>query len=117
MNDEAIEKFISGNDIIVGNKILLNNIKIIRNKKDKTREAYKANSHLQVADYDLMLKTVLKFFPEYKNVIDNMPKLEYNYWYNMFIMKKEIFFEYNNFLFTILFELEKNIDMSLYRSF
>lgn len=114
MNDEAIEKFISGNDIIVGNKILLNNIKIIRNKKDKTREAYKANSHLQVADYDLMLKTVLKFFPEYKNVIDNMPKLEYNYWYNMFIMKKEIFFEYNNFLFTILFELEKNIDMSFY---
>ena len=114
MNDKAIEKFVHGNDIIIGTKILLNNIKIICNKKNKTREAYKANSHLQAADYDLMLETVIKLFPEYETVINNMPKLEYNYWYNIFIMKKEIFFEYNNFLFTILSELEKKIDMSFY---
>jgi hypothetical protein len=31
---------------------------------------------------------------------------------NMFIMKKELFFEWCEFLFPILFELEKNIDLS-----
>jgi len=32
----------------------------------------------------------------------------------MFIMKKDLFFRYNEFLFPILFELERRIDTSMY---
>ncbi len=114
LNDKDIANFVSGNDIIVCSKIMLRKIEFLKNKKDLTRNAYTENCHLQSADYDLMLETVVKFFPEYRSVINKLPDLEYNHWYNMFVMKKEIFFEYNNFLFTILSELEKQIDMSLY---
>ena len=37
--------------------------------------------------------------------------------FNMFAMKKEIFNEYCEWLFTILFELEKRIDISNYDAF
>ena len=37
--------------------------------------------------------------------------------YNMFVIKKSLFEEYCHWLFTILFELEKKIDVSTYDSY
>ena len=65
-------------------------------------------------DFDLMVETVLKMYPSYENSlkkhINGYAKLSFN----MFVMKKELFFEYCEFLFNILFYMEKQIDFSTY---
>lgn len=72
-------------------------------------------------DIDIMIKKVLEKYPLYekdlskvlfkRNIIFFMNKW---YFFNMFIMKKEIFYEYCDFIFDILFELEKEIKISWY---
>lgn len=47
---------------------------------------------------------------EYSSAIDKLEKGAEQYHYNMFIMKKELFFRYCEFLFPILEDVEKKID-------
>jgi hypothetical protein len=47
--------------------------------------------------------------PEYKTVAEEYLNQNVGHWFNMFIMKKELFFEYCELLFGILFKLNKNI--------
>lgn len=58
---------------------------------------------------DLYIKTVEDLFPQY---IPALHKFMYGYtgfYYNMFIMKRELFMEYANLKFTVLFELDKRM--------
>lgn len=66
----------------------------------------------QDVDYDLLIEELLKQHPDYENVVQEFNQGPYRYFYHMFVMKKEIFFEYNNFLFPILFALDGKIDYS-----
>lgn len=109
---QAIEKKVIGSDIIVGSKIDCRNFKFL--KKKTPREAFKYNDDLQVKDYDLMLDTVVDIFPEYKVTIDKIENGHIQYWYNMFIMKKEYFMEYCNFWYSIISKLSQKIDTSMY---
>ena len=54
-----------------------------------------------------------KYFREF----ENLKKRRSGHMFNMFIMKKNIFDDYCNWLFDILFELEKNIDETKYDQF
>ncbi len=56
-------------------------------------------------------------FPKYLYEFDNLHKRSSAHMFNMFIMKKEILNEYCTWLFDILFELEKRIDINKYNSF
>lgn len=53
---------------------------------------------------------IKKYYPEMLNSFDEYLGGKNYLGYNCFVMKKEIFNKYNNFIFTILFELEKNLD-------
>lgn len=55
--------------------------------------------------------------PEYIYEFDKLHKRTSAHMFNMFIMKKEILNEYCTWLFDILFELEKRIDVKQYDSF
>lgn len=58
-----------------------------------------------------------QLYPEDKQYItDSLNKKEGHY-YNMFIMKKDIFFEYCEWIFSILFEVKNQIDTSNYSSY
>ncbi len=65
-------------------------------------------------DLDVVLDIVKNLYPDYSNALETYMKSSYAYFLNMFIMKKEMFFDYSNWLFSILEELEKQIDMSDY---
>jgi hypothetical protein len=65
-----------------------------------------------------MKEILLKKYPDYDKYINIFTKrsklyfLNKAHFYNMFIMKKEIFHEYCEWIFDILFECEKYIKIS-----
>lgn len=62
-------------------------------------------------------KIIKEKYPEYVAEFDKLKERKSGHMFNMFIMKKEILDQYCTWLFDILFELEKRIDISKYDSF
>lgn len=103
---QACEKY----DLIVSKDSQLD---IIRNRN--LREDYeKTILGTKVKDFDLMLDIITEKYPEYNNVINQNINGYRKTMYQMFIMKKDLFFRYCEFLFDILFEINKQVDFSLY---
>lgn len=65
-------------------------------------------------DLDECEKIILEKYPDYEPAFTLVMKRKKLHIYNMFIMKWELFDAYCQFLFGILFELEKRIDISDY---
>lgn len=62
-------------------------------------------------------KILEKKYPEYILEFEKLHKRTSAHMFNMFIMKKQLLNEYCTWLFDILFELEKRIDVSQYDTF
>lgn len=76
---------------------------------------YKSSSDfLHIKDYDKALNILLNKYPEYQTAIEKYNKSKYGYYTNMFVMKKELFQKYAEWMFSILFELEKQTDLTKY---
>lgn len=68
--------------------------------------------------FDLFNEIIIKNYPEFQDTIELVNKDKGIYPYNMFVMKKTYYNEYHEMLFSILFQLERLIDldaMSLYQ--
>ena len=59
-------------------------------------------------------KIIKELFPEYHSSFKKVMERTWAHMFNMFVMRKDYFDEYCRWLFTILFELEKRIDISTY---
>lgn len=70
--------------------------------------------NLHAVDFDLACQTVLELYPEYEEAVAEFRNGEYAYWYNMFIMRKELFFNYSEWLFAILEKTESKIDFTYF---
>lgn len=101
---DYIKELVGKYDILVANKWNVNNAKSKNNY-----EHYK-NNH-KIKDYDKALSLLEEKYPDYKKYIKDYNSSKYGYYSNIFIMKKEIFFDYCQWLFDIIFELKKNIDI------
>ena len=77
-------------------------------------EQFKRTSNITFKDYDTALKILENKYPEYKDDIDNFNNSTETYYTNIFIMKKELFFQYSKIIFDVLFELKNNIVMYNY---
>lgn len=73
------------------------------------REA--ANGH-HIEDLDLTVRIISELFPAYKSYAEKYLNGRMNYFCNMFVMRKDLFFEYCSFIFPVLFEFEKRRDNS-----
>ena len=62
-------------------------------------------------------KIIKEKYPEYLNEFNKLHKRTSAHMFNMFIMKKEILNQYCEWLFDILFELEKRVDVSKFDNF
>lgn len=62
-------------------------------------------------DFDMTIETIEKLYPDYIDVIDDFKNTQTGHYCNVFIMKREMFVEYAEWLFSILFEMEKYIDV------
>ena len=64
------------------------------------------------SDLQMLRNTIQKFSPEYTRYFDANMKKTSGHMFNMFIMKKELADQYCSWIFSILAELEKTIDLS-----
>lgn len=76
---------------------------------------YKENHH--IADLDIAIKIVKKLFPDYTDSCNKYINGHFCYFCNMFIFPKNIFFRYADFIFSILTEFEKEVDITDKRLF
>ncbi len=70
---------------------------------------YGASDDLHIADYDLALSLLYELYPDYRQSAEIFNQANTGYYTNMFVMKRELFHEYSEWLFSILDLLEKKI--------
>lgn len=70
-------------------------------------EQYKLGQRLHIEDLDIMAEIVKEFYPDIFPSLESYMNGTEFYSCNMFIMKKDLFFEYSEFLFSVLAEFEK----------
>ena len=85
-------------------------------KKDKKNlslyEYYKKEHHIK--DLDITLKVLKEKYPDMAQAADDVINGTKGYFANIFIMRQNYFKDYEKWLFDILFEVEKQIDISNY---
>ena len=96
---------------------LLSNVDVIlpikRNYWIETNYQQYVHAH-HMEDLDETRKIISEKYPEYIEAYDKSMKKTTGHRFNMFIMKKELADAYCSWLFDILFELEKRLDISTY---
>lgn len=101
------------------NKIFENTDVILPQKRnyfiENTVSHYEHNHNID----DLMetRKIISELYPDYIRSFDKVMYQKKSHRFNMFIMKKDKFVAYSKWLFDILFELEKRVDISNYDSY
>jgi len=110
LKDSIIQNYCGQYDCIIPKKVELkySNIKSIRD------DYHHAIEGTNIKDFDLMLKIVKKYMPAYYHTLQKQAYNDTGYFYQSFILKKKIFFEYCDFLFNILNILDSKIDTSAY---
>lgn len=106
MKPEQIRSTISQYDVVVPL------IEKVAQKNIYEHYAFYEEQHAQ--DYDLMLEVINDLYPDYAECAREYSSGRMGYFCNMFIMKKECFFQYSKWMFTILEEMEKRRDYSDY---
>lgn len=61
--------------------------------------------------YDIMKQVVHEYSPEYDMAFQKVSKRKYEYFFNMFVTSKSAFSKYAEWLFPILFDIEKKIEI------
>lgn len=107
LNKKDIEVILKDNDIILPKP---------RHYVIETNYSQYANAHHAV-DLDTVRSVISDIYPEYLVAYDARMKMRTSHMFNMFIMKKSLLDEYCKWLFNILFELERRLDISKYSNY
>ncbi|WP_211654856.1 DUF4422 domain-containing protein [Planococcus alpniumensis] len=104
LNKEEILEYCKKFDVILPVK---------RNYYIETVWSHYGNAHY-IKDLEETKKIIEEIYPSYTDSFNTVVNRKKIYLYNMFVMKKSWFDEYSEWLFNILFELEKRTDMTGY---
>lgn len=107
LSDREIKELLRENDIILPKK---------RNYYIETLYSH-YNHTMYIEPLDITGEIIKEKYPEYYKEFEQLKKRKTAHMFNMFIMKKNIMDEYCEWLFDILFELEKKVDNTKYDSF
>ncbi|MGE8192570.1 DUF4422 domain-containing protein [Erwinia amylovora] len=72
-------------------------------------EHYKVSDHLHIEDYQNALDILTDKYPEYKKAVTLFNDAHNGYYTNMYVMKRDLFIEYSDWLFSILSDLEETL--------
>lgn len=104
---QDIERVIADAEIILPKK---------RHYWIETNESQYIHAHNK-ADLLILEEVLNEKYPEYVDCYKDVMKRTYGHRFNMMIMKYEVLNEYCTFLFDVLFEIEKRIDISSYSDY
>lgn len=107
LNKSQIEELLSKYNVILPKK---------RNYYIETIESHYKNAH-HIEDLKKVEKIIETDYPEYMESFKSVMNGRTLHLYNMFIMKKDDFDKYCEWLFHILFKLEGSIDISSYDNY
>ncbi len=107
LNDKELKRYLEKYDIIVPKKR--------RYWIETIYNHYKHTMHIETLDETI--KIIEKKYPQYINSVNKVMKRRSMHAFNMFIMKKEYFDQYCDWLFSILFDLEKKMKNNKYDAF
>jgi hypothetical protein len=102
-SQEALDEIMSENDIVLPHSSVM---------PATLYEQYKS-SHI-IKDLDICIDILRRDYPQYEPVIEQVLNTKEIYFCNMFIMKKELFNEYCEWVFDILSKAEKQITTEEY---
>ncbi|MGY5584085.1 DUF4422 domain-containing protein [Vibrio cincinnatiensis] len=111
LDEQTIQKLIKDYDILVAEQW---DVRITGNKSNY--DLYKNTDFLHIEDYEVALSILVDWYPEFKPYIEEYNNSYLGFYTNIFVMKKDIFVEYAEWIFPLLFEVEKCIDISKYSS-
>ena len=101
---KELEKKLAGHDVLLPKP---------RNYYIESTYSQYAHAH-HATDLDTTREILSEKYPEYIEGFDKVMKSSVGHRFNMFIMKKEYFDSWCEWIFDILFELEKRLDISSY---
>lgn len=104
LKKDYIEEVLESYDIILPNSA--------ETEHGSNRQHYK-NAHIW-SDMEVCKEVLSEFYPEYVPAFEHFMDTNLANFANMIITKKEILDEYCQFLFKVLFEIEKRVDISDY---
>ena len=107
LSDNLINSCLEKNDCIVISHYDVTNL-----GQKCIRDQYATLEEQEKKFFDIFIDSAKKISPEYKKEIEMIEYGKIQYLCNMFVMKKELFFRYNKFMFPILEDVEKKIDTS-----
>lgn len=103
--EDYIDKYINEYDCLVIYPYDVKNL-----GKNNIREQYLALPEQNEMFFDVFIECSKRIIPDYKNEIEMIEHGSMQYLCNMFIMRKDLFFQYSKFIFCVLQEIEKSID-------
>lgn len=109
LNQREIEEQVLDNDFIISEPYDVT----YRGFKN-LREHYTEVPTQHIEDLDKAIDVIRELSPDYLDAAEEYFNGTLFYPCNLFVMKKEVFFQYCAWLFPILFELERRIDISNY---
>ncbi|TQI79827.1 lipopolysaccharide biosynthesis glycosyltransferase [Serratia fonticola] len=111
LNDQDIAKCLTNVDIVLPKKW---DVGAAGSKNNY--QHYKVSNYLHIEDYDAALAILDELYPEYKPSADKFNNASDGYYTNMFVMRREIFEDYSEWLFSILGKLESKIRFNNYNA-
>ncbi|MFJ3001707.1 DUF4422 domain-containing protein [Serratia liquefaciens] len=111
LNDKNISDCLADVDIILPKKW---DVSAAGSKNNY--QHYKVSNYLHIEDYDAALEILSDIYPEYKSAADMFNNSSDGYYTNMFVMRKDIFNDYSEWLFAILERLEDKLRFKNYNA-
>ena len=109
LNDVSIENTIGDADIVLPPVVDLSGWCAPSNEIQ-----YGCLKNLHSRDFNMVCEKVMELYPEYTEAVRIFREGHDVYWYNMFVMKREYFYQYCEWLFSILEASEPNVDYDEY---
>lgn len=71
-------------------------------------------SNLHEKEFDIVCRTLIELYPDFAEAVEKFRNGKMTYWYNMFVMRKDIFKDYSSWLFSVLFSAEEKVDFAYF---
>lgn len=112
LTEEKMRAVIESCDIVTAQAVDIG--KLPGHFKNVKEHYYKSCGYLRKKDIDLMETVLHKTYPQYRQAADQYLYGKKGYFCNLYVMKSDVFHKYCSWLFPILEELERRLDIRNY---